>query len=316
MGRLQEYLGPRLGDPTGVWVLDGSDFPKQGVKSVRVSRQYCGALGKIANCQAGVFLAHVGPKGRALVDKRLYLPKEWTSDDARCAEAGVPRERREYRSKTELALEMLERAQAPGHLDAQWVAGDSAFGMSPPLRDGLATAELCYLLDVRPDMTVRPLEPVWTDPPYQGNGRPRKPRLRGGRWQTMAERAAAIPEDGWREITIAQGSQGPMVYQFSAQRVRVTNRRQPGEVLWAVFRRTVMAASPATTSPTLPRTRPWKPWPTWAAPDGASRPSSRPRKATWGWTSTKSAPRIKYGAGSGPVGIITSPCACWLGLSC
>ena len=62
MGRLQEYLGPRLADPAGVWVLDGSDFPKQGVKSVGVSRQYCGALGKIANCQAGVFLAHVGPK--------------------------------------------------------------------------------------------------------------------------------------------------------------------------------------------------------------------------------------------------------------
>ena len=66
--RLQEYLGSRLEDPQGVWVLDGSDFPKQGVKSVGVARQYCGALGKIANCQAGVFLAHVGPKGRALVE--------------------------------------------------------------------------------------------------------------------------------------------------------------------------------------------------------------------------------------------------------
>ena len=89
IGRLQEYLGPRLEDPQGVWVLDGSDFPKQGVKSVGVARQYCGTLGKIANCQAGVFLAHVGPRGRALVDKRLYLPKEWTSDVERCAAAGV-----------------------------------------------------------------------------------------------------------------------------------------------------------------------------------------------------------------------------------
>ena len=67
ISRLQEYLGPRLDDPQGVWVLDGSDFPKQGMKSAGVARQYCGALGKIANCQAGVFLAHVGPKGRALV---------------------------------------------------------------------------------------------------------------------------------------------------------------------------------------------------------------------------------------------------------
>ncbi len=80
MGRLQEYLGPRLGDPAGVWALDGSDFPKPGVKSVGVSRQCCGALGKIANCPAGMFLAHVGPKGRARVDRRLYLPREWTGD--------------------------------------------------------------------------------------------------------------------------------------------------------------------------------------------------------------------------------------------
>ena len=127
------------------------------------------------------------------MDKRLYLPKEWTGDVERCAAAGVPRERREYRSKTELALEMLERAQARGHLESQWVAGDSAFGMSPPLREGLAEIGMRYVLDVRPDMTAWPLEPVWTDPPYQGNGRPRKPRLRGGQRQTMQERAAAIP---------------------------------------------------------------------------------------------------------------------------
>ena len=85
IARLQEYLGPRLAHPLAVWVFDGSDFPKQGVKSVGVARQYCGALGKVANCQAGVFLAHVGPRGRALVDKRLYLPEGWSSDAGRCA---------------------------------------------------------------------------------------------------------------------------------------------------------------------------------------------------------------------------------------
>ena len=216
--RLQEYLGSRLEDPQGVWVLDGSDFPKQGVKSVGVARQYCGALGKIASCQAGVFLAHVGPKGRALVDERLYLPVEWTGDGDRCVAAGVPAQRRGYRSKTELALEMVEEAQARGYLKAQWVAGDSAFGMSPALRERLAATGMLYVLDVRPDMTVWPLEPTWTDPPYQGNGRPRKPRPRREERQTMAERSQALPAAAWREITIAQGSQGPRVYRFSAQR--------------------------------------------------------------------------------------------------
>ena len=201
-----------------------------------VSRQYCGALGKIANCQAGVFLAHVGPKGRALVDKRLYLPKEWTGDPVRCAAAGMPAERREYRSKTELALEMLAGAQTRGHLKAQWVAGDSAFGMSPALREGLASAGMRYVLDVRPDMTVWPLEPTWSKPPCQGNGRPRKPRPSREERKTMAQRSQALPQDAWRELTIAAGSQGPRAYRYSAQRVRVTRKRQPGEILWAIYR--------------------------------------------------------------------------------
>ena len=92
IGRLQEYLAPRLGHSEAVWTLDGTDFPKRGRKSVGVARQYCGRLGKVANCQAGMFLAYVSPLGRSLVDKGLYLPESWTSDPGRCAAAGVPEE--------------------------------------------------------------------------------------------------------------------------------------------------------------------------------------------------------------------------------
>ena len=237
IGRLQEYLGPRLGHPEAVWVLDGSDFPKQGRKSVGVARQYCGRLGKVANCQAGMFLAYVSPLGRALVDKRLYLPESWTSDTDRCAAAGVPEESRNYRSKTKLALEMLERALARGHLKAGWVAGDDAFGMSPSFREGLAALGMRYVLDVPGGTTVWPLEPAWTSPDYQGIGRPRKPRLKGGQRRTLVERSAELPEEAWREITVAEGSQGPRSYQFSAQRVRSTSKRKPGEIHWAVYRR-------------------------------------------------------------------------------
>ena len=86
-------------------MVDGTDFPKQDGKSVGVSRQYCGRLGKVAYCQVGTFLAYVSPLGGALVDKRLYLPESWTSDQERCVAAGVPAERRGYRTKAELALE-------------------------------------------------------------------------------------------------------------------------------------------------------------------------------------------------------------------
>ena len=244
IGRLQEYLGPRLGHQDAVWVLDGSDFPKQGRKSVGVARQYCGRLGKVANCQAGMFLAYVSPLGRVLVDKGLYLPESWTSDKDRCAAAGVPEERRSYRSKTELALEMLERALDRGHLQARWVAGDDAFGMSPSFRDGLAALGMHYVLDVPAGFTVWPVEPEWTSPAYQGRGAPRKPRLLSGQRRTMEERSNELPEEAWREITVAEGSQGPRSYRFSAQRVRPTSRRKPGEIHWGIWRRNLDGSEP------------------------------------------------------------------------
>jgi hypothetical protein len=88
---LQAYLAPRLSHPEAVWAVDSSGFLKQGKKSVGVAPQYCGAVGQVAHCQVGVFLAHVGPRGRALVDKRLFLPEEWTNHPARCDAAGIPK---------------------------------------------------------------------------------------------------------------------------------------------------------------------------------------------------------------------------------
>ena len=189
IGRVQEYLESRLGHPEAVWVLDGSDFPKQGTKCVGVARQYCGRLGKVANCQAGMFLAYVSPLGRALLDKRLYLAESWTSDQDRCAAAGVPEDKQGYRPKTSLALEMLERALERGDLKAGWVAGDDAFGMSPSFRDGLESLGMWYVLDVPAGFTVWPLEPEWSSPAYQGLGVPRKPRLAG--WRAAAYHGGA-----------------------------------------------------------------------------------------------------------------------------
>ena len=244
IGRLQEYLAPRLGHSDAVWVLDGSDFPKQGRKSAGVARQYCGRLGKVANCQAGMFLAYVSPSGRALVDKGLYLPESWTSDPQRCAAAGVPEERQGYKSKTELALEMLARALERGHLEAKWVAGDDAFGISPSFRESLAALGMRYVLDVPAGFTLWPIEPEWTSPVYRGRGGPPKPKLRAGQKRTMEQCSAEFPGEAWQELTVAQGSQGPRNYLFSAQRVRPTNRRKPGEVHWAVWRRNLDGSEP------------------------------------------------------------------------
>jgi SRSO17 transposase len=244
IGRLQEYLGSRLAHPLAVWVFDGSDFPKQGVKSVGVARQYCGVLGKVASCQSGVFLAHVGPRGRALVDKRLYLPEGWTSDPARCVSAGVPEAQRGYRAKTHLALEMLREARARGYLSAQWATGDDAFGMSPEFRDSLTAEGMQYVLEVPPETPVWPLEPTWSSGAYQGRGRPRRPKLLPEERQTVAERSLGQPKGVWRQVTVAQGAQGPRTYWFSAQRVRETRNREPGGVLWAVYRQNLDGSEP------------------------------------------------------------------------
>src|SRR5215207_7249189 len=107
---LQVFVGERLADAAGVFVLDDTGFAKQGTKSVGVARQYSGTLGKVGNCQIGVFLAYVSARGHALVDRRLYLPHAWTEDRARCDQAGVP-DTVPDTSKTDLGLAMLRVAQ-------------------------------------------------------------------------------------------------------------------------------------------------------------------------------------------------------------
>ena len=123
-----------------------------------------------------------------------------------------------YRSKTELALTMLKRVLERGHLKAGSVAADDAFGVSPSFLEGFSALGIRYVLDFPVGFTVWPLEPAWTSGEYQGFGRPPKPRLRDGQRRTMEQRSDELLEESWRDITVAQGSQGARSYLFSAQR--------------------------------------------------------------------------------------------------
>jgi SRSO17 transposase len=236
IARLQEYLGPRLAHPEAVWVVDESGFPKQGKKSAGVARQYCGAVGKIANCQVGVFLAFVSPRGRLLVDKRLFLPEAWIADRPRCEAVGVPEPKRLFRSKSELALAMLQDARIRGHLAADWVTGDDEYGKSPDFRAGVAALGLQYVLDVPGNMRVWPVEPTWVTPPYKGFGKRPSPKRVGEERQEVRERGAALPPAAWQELTVAEGAQGPRTYRFAAERVRETCGGEPGEEVWLIYR--------------------------------------------------------------------------------
>lgn len=254
---LQAYLGPRLAHPEAVWAVDETGFPKQGKKSVGVSHQYCGTVAKVANCQIGVFLAHVGPRGRALVDKRLWLPGEWTTDAARCDEAHVPAADRTDQSKTDLALAMLLQAQAWGHLRADWVTGDDIYGQSPSFRDGVAAAGWRYVLEVPGSTPVWPEEPTWETPAKRSRGPQAQPRPVVSERQEARERAAALPLTAWQVLTVGAGAQGPRTYLFACERVRETRDHRPGVVLWLIHKlnldgtepRSFLSNAPADTAP-------------------------------------------------------------------
>jgi SRSO17 transposase len=203
ISELARQVGTELGEPDGVLVFDPSCFAKKGSESVGVQRQWCGRLGKVENCQVGVYLSYVSRKDHALVDFRLYLPKEWTKDRQRMNKAGVPKDVR-FRTRHELALDMLD--QRASLLPHQWVAGDDEMGRSSWFRQELRSRGEFYLLAVPSNTLVRDLVPA--DPPYSGQGRRRRtPFVRADLWRE------GLPEDAWETIDVRDGEKGPLVVQ-------------------------------------------------------------------------------------------------------
>src|SRR5437868_2457989 len=144
---LRQWVVAELGDPQGILVVDETSFPKQGQQSVGVARQYCGTLGKLANCQVGVFLGYATPRGHVGLDRALFVPEEWFADRDRCRQAGIP-EHVTHRTKPQLARELLERA-LDGGVPAAWVAGDEVYGSDGKLRRALEERGQAYVLAVR-----------------------------------------------------------------------------------------------------------------------------------------------------------------------
>ena len=185
---LVTYVLDRLADPAAVLVLDETGFVKKGTKSVGVAPQYCGTVGKIANCQIGVFLAYAAPAGPALLDRELYLPREWADDPARRREAGVPVEARCVPKPT-LGKRLLERAFAAG-VTASWVTADSVYGGDYKLRHFLEERAQPFVLAV---------------PSTQRVGLSAKAKQVVTSW----------PEAAWQRLSAGEGSQGPRWYDWA-----------------------------------------------------------------------------------------------------
>jgi SRSO17 transposase len=237
---LQAFVGERLAAPEGIFVCDDTGFAKQGAKSVGVARQYSGTLGKVGNCQLGVFLAYVSARGHALVDGRLYLPPEWTADPARCRAAGVPAPDLAYQSKAELALAQRRQARARGHLTGAWVTADGGFGEVPSFRDALDAEGWHYVLEIPGTTPVFMQFAASAVPAWAGRGRqPTRPQRLAGEPAPQEVRAvaAALPPGAWQILTVAEGAQGPRTYQVAARRVWESREGIPGRACWLLLRR-------------------------------------------------------------------------------
>lgn len=223
-------VGEDLGAPDAVIVFDPSAFPKKGTKSVGVARQWCGRLGKVDNCQVGVYMAYVSGNGHTLVNTRLYLPKEWTKDRARCKAAGIPKDVK-FRTRHQLTLEMLD--ECGQRLPHSWVAGDDEMGRPSSFRRELQDRGERYLLAVPSNTLVRDLDVP--SPEYSGRGRrPMSPFSRLDRWR------AALPEAAWTRIDVRDGEKGPLVVEVVKRRVQArteTGGTAPEELLFVTRER-------------------------------------------------------------------------------
>jgi SRSO17 transposase len=225
---LHRHVREEVGDTDATFVLDGSGFPKQGVASCGVARQWCGCRGKVDNCQVGVFVAYVAPRGATLVAAQLYLPRDWAADRSRRRATYVPKEVA-FQEKGQIGLDLLDTVRQA--LPGRWVAGDDEFGRCTELRAQLRDWQLRYVLDVPCNTLVRELSE--RRPPSRPDGKPRLPLFeRVDHW------VARQPPGRWRTVTVRAGEKGPRRVQVLLATVQTKDEagRVGGQERLAVFR--------------------------------------------------------------------------------
>jgi SRSO17 transposase len=194
---VRSYVLEQLGQESAILIIDESGFPKRGKKSAGVGLQYCGSTGQVQNCQVGVFLAYVTPRGHSLIDRELYLPLDWCEDRDRCRAAHIPESVR-FQTKPELAIQMLKRIEEAGWPIA-WVVADTVYGGNLDLRNWLEAQAYHYVLAVA---CTEPVGIVTTD---------------GGRRRVEVSDVAALllHEHDWQRLAMSEGTKGPRLFDWA-----------------------------------------------------------------------------------------------------
>jgi SRSO17 transposase len=206
-----------------------------------VAHQHNGRLGKEDNCQVGVFLVGVTPAGSALLDHRLFLPEAW------CAPTREAKRRREaahipddvtFRTKPQIAAELVRDVAVLGQVALDWVVGDSEYGRAGHLLDELELLEQKYVLEVPVSWVFWTADPAGSIPAYSGRGRkPTAPARDAAR--TVAQIANELPASAWQALQVREGAVGPLVFEFAAVRVWGIRHRKPGPPSWLLIRRSL-----------------------------------------------------------------------------
>jgi SRSO17 transposase len=220
---VRDYVITRLGDQDASLVIDDTQAQKKGTKSVGVAFEHCGLTGDVRNCQTMVMLTYATAAGHAFIDRRLYLPEEWTNDRERCREAGVPDEIA-FATKPELAIAMLEQARA-AHVLFSWVLADAGYGRDPQLRAWCHRRKVPYVFGVPVDLPV-------DGPP----GKPRQPAVK--RADDLLHYAKT--RDQWERRSCGDGAKGERLYDWTAFAVQVKDEHPAeGFTHWLVLRRSL-----------------------------------------------------------------------------
>jgi SRSO17 transposase len=238
----ERLVAHSLGDTDdGVFLIDESGMPKQGHHSAGVAHQYCGALGKVCSCQVGVFVGYASRTGYTLVGGQLFVPQGWFGAPmaALRQEVGLPTELT-FRTKPQIAVDLLQAIAARGSLLGRWVAADALYGNSPAFRDAIAALGKWYFTEVASDQLIWRRTPALLVPAWSGKGRkPTKQRLKtpANASYRVDELLWRLPKTAWTRVTIKEGSKGPIVCDLAFVRVNEARDGLPGLRQWLILRR-------------------------------------------------------------------------------
>ena len=233
-----------LGSPDAAIIFDESGFLKKGQDSIGVARQYCGSVGKVDNCQVGVFAAYVSESGYALIDKRLFIPEQWFTDEykLRREKCNLPNDI-VFRTKPQLATEMLQGIHEEKTLPFKYVLGDSIYGESPEFRQSVeALRGVIYFVSVSKATQCWLKRPMTITKQYRWGGKLRTKTVLAdtdSKPMRVDELAKNINDYFWYRRQVSEGTKGPIVYEFTRRQVILSNDGLPEETVWLLIRRTI-----------------------------------------------------------------------------